>query len=287
MNLLESRYWYKICTCFLMRKKEIINACYFIKIDVHLQPQNFISYSMEEKDNELENQEIEENITNEEHKTEGETLSKTEAFIDKNKKKIIYAVVALVVIIAGYFIYNKIYLGPKDDEAHQEMFMAENYFAKDSFKLALNGDGQYPGFIRIADDYSSTHAGNLANYYAGICYLHLGQFEDAIQYLKKYSTDDVLLYSSSQGALGDASLELNKLEDAVSYYEKAANDKPNQFSSPFYLMKLGFVYEKLNQWDKALEVYETLEKQYNRTNEGRKIEKYIMRAKIKLNKDEL
>lgn len=237
---------------------------------------------MEENNKKFENKDIEKNVENHES-----ALSKTEQYIDKNKKSITYVVAGLIVIIALYFIYKKSYLAPLEDQAHQEMFMAENYFAKDSFKLALNGDGQYPGFIKIIEDYGSTNAGNLANYYAGVCYLHLNDFENAIKYLSDYSTDDPLLYTTAKGALGDAYLELGKLDDAILNYKKAAYDKPNQFSSPFYLMKLGFVYEKQEKWDKALEIYEFLEKEYNRSNEGRKIEKYITRAKIKLNKDEL
>ncbi len=236
---------------------------------------------MEENNKKLENQE------NEDLESSESTFSKTEEFIDKNKKSILYIVGGLVLIVALYFIYKKSYLAPLEDQAHQEMFMAENYFAKDSFNLALNGDGQYPGFLQIIEEYGSTNAGNLANYYAGVSYLRLGQFEEAIKYLKEYSTEDPLLYAAANGAIGDANLELGKLDDAVKYYKRAAYDKPNQFSSPFYLMKLGFVYEKQEQWEKALEVYEYIDKQYNRTNEGRKIEKYITRVKIKLNKDEL
>lgn len=214
-------------------------------------------------------------------------LSKTEQFIDKNKKSITFVVAGLIIIVALYFIYKKSYLGSLEEEAHQEMFMAENYFAKDSFKLALYGDGQYPGFIKIIEEYSSTNAGNLANYYAGISYLHLNDFNNAIKYLSDYSTDDALLYACAKGALGDANLELGKLDEAISYYKKAAYDKPNEFLSPFYLMKLGFVYEKQEKWDKALKIYEFIEKEYNRSNEARKIEKYITRAKIKLNINEL
>lgn len=236
---------------------------------------------MKEDNKKIENQEVDSTNENE------SVLSKTEQFIDKNKKSVSYVVIGLIVVVALFFIYKKSYLAPLEDEAHQEMFMAENYFAKDSFKLALHGDGQYPGFLGIVDEYGSTNAGNLANYYAGICFLRLGQFEDAIKYLKEYSTDDVLLYSSSNGALGDAYLELGQLEDAVKFYKKAAYDKANQFTSPFYLMKLGFVYEKLEKWEKALEVYELIEKQYNKTNEGRKVEKYIARVKLKLNKEEI
>ena len=211
-------------------------------------------------------------------------LTRTEMFIENNNKIIMIIIGAIVLIIGGYLGYKKFYIGPMEDEAHQEMFMAEQYFSKDSFNLALKGDAQYPGFITIIDQYGSTKAGNLSNYYAGICYLNLGQFDKAIEYLSDYSTDDKLLYPVSQGAMGDACMELGKTEEALSYYKKAADEKPNEFTSPIYMMKAGFALEKLNKWEEALAIYERIEKEFNKTNEGRKIEKYITRAKIKLNK---
>jgi tetratricopeptide (TPR) repeat protein len=215
----------------------------------------------------------------------GNVLTRTELYIEKNRK-ILMIIVALIVVGVGAWLgYKKLIVEPNEVSAHQEMFMAEQYFAKDSFKLALNGDAQYPGFITIIDQYGSTKAGNLSNYYAGICYLNMGQFDKAVEYLNEFSTDDNMLYPISQGALGDANLELGKTEDALAFYKKAADDKPNDFTSPIYLMKAGFALEKLNRWDEALTTYERIEKEFNRTNEGRKIEKYITRAKIKLNKN--
>ncbi|OFX39953.1 MAG: hypothetical protein A2X08_17940 [Bacteroidetes bacterium GWA2_32_17] len=211
-------------------------------------------------------------------------LTRTEMFIENNNKIIMIIIGAIVLIIGGYLGYKKFYIGPMEDEAHQEMFMAEQYFSKDSFNLALKGDAQYPGFITIIDQYGSTKAGNLSNYYAGVCYLNLGQFDKAIEYLSDYSTNDKLLYPVSQGAMGDACMELGKTEEALSYYKKAADEKPNEFTSPIYMMKAGFALEKLNKWEEALAIYERIEKEFNKTNEGRKIEKYITRAKIKLNK---
>lgn len=214
----------------------------------------------------------------------GNVLTKTEQYIEDNRKMLMIVVLSILVVVGGYLGYKKLFIGPMETEAHQEMFMAEQYFAKDSFKLALNGDAQYPGFISIIDQYGSTKAGNIANYYAGICYLNMGQFDKSIEYLSDFSTDDKLLYPVSQGAMGDANLELGKNEEALDFYKKAADEKPNDFTSPVYLMKEGFVLEKLNRWEEALAIYERIEKEYNRTNEGRKIEKYITRAKIKLNK---
>lgn len=214
----------------------------------------------------------------------GNVLTRTEQYIEDNRKVLMIVVIAIVVVVGGYLGYKKLYVAPMEAEAHQEMFMAEQYFAKDSFKLALNGDAQYPGFISIIEQYGSTKAGNLSNYYAGICYLNMGQFDKSIEYLSDYSTDDKMLYPVSQGAMGDANLELGKNEEALSFYKKAADEKPNDFTTPIYLMKAGFVLEKLNRWEEALATYERIEKEYNRTNEGRKIEKYITRVKIKLNK---
>lgn len=214
----------------------------------------------------------------------GNVLTKTELYIEKNRKVLMIVVGAIILIVGGYLGYKKLYITPMEAEAHEEMFMAEQYFAKDSFNLALNGDVQYPGFLKIIEQYGSTKAGNLSYYYAGVCYLNTGKFDKAIEYLSDFSTDDKLLYPISQGAIGDANMELGKTEEALAFYKKAADEQPNEFTSPVYLMKAGFVLEKLNKWEEALAIYERIEKEYNRTNEGRKIEKYITRAKLKLNK---
>ncbi len=211
-------------------------------------------------------------------------LTKTEMFIENNRKILMIIIGAIIVVVGGYLGYKKFYIAPMESEAHQEMFMAEQYFAKDSFNLALKGDAQYPGFLTIIDQYGSTKAGNLSDYYAGVCYLNLGQFDKSIEYLSDFSTNDKLLYPVSQGAMGDACMELGKTEEALTYYKKAADEKPNDFTSPIYMMKAGFALEKLNKWEEALAIYERIDKEYNKTNEGRKIEKYITRAKIKLNK---
>lgn len=214
----------------------------------------------------------------------GNVLTKTEQFIENNQKILVAAVIGIIVVVGGYLGYKKLYLAPLENEAHQEMFMAEQYFAKDSFNLALNGDNLNAGFLKITEEYSSTSAGNLASYYAGICYLNLGKFEQAVEYLEDFSTEDKLLFPVSQGATGDAYLELGNLDEALSFYRKAADKMPNDFTTPIYLMKAGFVLEKLNRWEEALSTYKRIEKEYNRTNEGRKIEKYITRASLKLNK---
>ena len=124
-----------------------------------------------------------------------ETLSKTEQYIEDNQKSLTIIVGAIVAVIALFIGYQNLYLAPIEKDAQAEMFMAELYFQKDSFNLAINGDGNYLGFIDIADEYSGTKAATLANYYAGLSYLNTGDFESTIEYLDNFSSDDIILSS--------------------------------------------------------------------------------------------
>jgi len=210
-------------------------------------------------------------------------LSKTEQYIEDNQKSLTIIVVVAVLIIGGYLGFKKFYLSPQENDAQSQMFVAEQYFEKDSFNLALNGFGEYPGFLEIIDDYGITKTANLARYYAGISYLNLGQYEEAIDYLKKFDSDDNMLAPIATGAIGDANMELGNAKTAVSYYEKAANMVENNFTAPIYLMKAGLAYEELGDNKAALEMYKTIKADYAKTTEGRQIEKYIARVEAKMN----
>ena len=153
----------------------------------------------------------------------------------------------------------------------------------DSLKLALNGDGNYLGFIDIADNYKFTKTGNLANYGAGICYLHLGDYQSAIDYLNKYSKKDKVIGSLALGATGDAYVELGDIEKGIAKYLEAAEFADNAFNSPLFLMKAGELYELSGKFTDALTVYEKIKDKYPESTEGSSIEKYIARVKL-LNK---
>jgi len=210
-------------------------------------------------------------------------LTRTERFIESNGKVISIVVGAIVVVVAGVLAFNKFYIQPKEDEAMSQMFMAENYFEKDSFNLAINGDGNYLGFLDIIDDYGITKSANRAKYYAGISYLHLGQYEEAIDYLKKFKTDDLLLSPVKEGAIGDAMLELGKKEDALSQYKKAYSTTENELTTPVYKMKAAAILESMNQYADALKLYEEIKKEYPQTAEGSTVDKYIARVKVQMN----
>ncbi len=210
-------------------------------------------------------------------------LTKSEQFLEANQKLIGIVIGAIVLVVVGYLGLNKFYLEPRSTEAQEQMFMAQNYFEKDSFNLALNGDGNNPGFLDIIDDFGSTDAGNLANYYAGVSYLNLGQYDNAIEYLKKFSTDDVLLGPIAVGAQGDANLELGKADKALDLYTEAYKMNENELTTPVYMLKAGELLESSNKAADALKLYETIKQKYAETNEGRSIDKYIARAKAKMN----
>lgn len=208
-----------------------------------------------------------------------EALSKTEVFIERNQKILYIIIGAIIVIVLGIFGFKKLYLAPKDKEAQSQMYMAEKYFEKDSLRLALNGDGNYLGFLDIISDYKLTKAADLAHYYSGICYLHLGEYQTAIDHLMKFKGKDQIISSMALGALGDAYLELDNRDKALDYYMKAAENNSNDFTTPMFLLKAGMTCELKGNYAKALELYERIRDEFRTSNEFRNIDKYIARVK--------
>lgn len=207
-----------------------------------------------------------------------EVYSKTETFINDNKNILSGIVIALIVLIGGYFSYQNFYIAPMQEEAQEEMFMAEKYFAIDSMNLAIYGDGVYAGFLEITDNYSGTKAGNLARYYLGIAFLRTGQFEAAIQELKKFDSEDEMLGPLAIGAMGDAFMELGDLNKAVDHYEDAATHRKNEFTSPMFLKKAAATHEILGNYSDALDHYKTIQEEYKNSAEAANIEKFIAKA---------
>lgn len=208
-----------------------------------------------------------------------EALSKTEVFIEKNQKILGIVIGAIALVVLAYFGFQRFYLAPRETQAQSQMFMAEKYFEQDSLKLALNGDGQYPGFLEIIDDYGMTKSAKLAHYYAGIIYLNEGQFEEAISHLKKFKTKDALVQPMAQGAIGDAYMELGKTAEAADYYLKASKISENEFTTPVFLQKAAWAFEEAGNNVKALEAYDRIRVEFPRSAEARDVEKYIARLK--------
>ena len=204
-------------------------------------------------------------------------LTTAELFFEKNAKLISIIFGAAVVVALLLLATHRFYTIPHEAKAKEQIFTAEQYFEKDSFNLALNGDGNYPGVLDIIDNYGRTATGNLAKYYAGISYLHLGKYKEAIDYLENFKTDDLLLKPVATGAIGDAYAELGNKEKALKYYTEAAEMKSNNFTSPIYMMKEARMYETMGNKEKALAIYKIIKEKYSDSNEGRLADKYIAR----------
>jgi len=206
------------------------------------------------------------------------TLNKMEQWFEHNKKMITYVVGAFVVVVGGYFAVTQFYLKPKEASAQNDMFMAQKYFEQDSLKLALNGDGNYPVFLKIIDDYKWTASANLAHYYAGCCYLQTGKFDEAISMFQDYKAKDHVTGAMALGCLGDAYSEKGDMTKAIEYYKQAAASNENGFTTPMFLMRAGMALEHEGKGAEAKSMYEQIQFKYPNSQQARDIEKYIARA---------
>ena len=211
-----------------------------------------------------------------------EARDTAQEFFEKNQNIIYIVVGAIVLLIGGYLAYKNLYQGPRQQEAVEQMFQAEFQFQRDSFALALeNPGGGYPGFKGIIEDYSGTKAANAARYYAGISYMNLGRFDDAIEYLEKFNPSGQVTPIMKYGALGDCYSELQDYSKAISMYQKASTTKENDFLTPYYLKKLAMLYDMQGNGDEALKMFQKIKKEYPNSLQASDVDKYI--AKFELN----
>lgn len=205
-------------------------------------------------------------------------------FILENQKSLGFILGGVVVLVLLYFGYQRFYLAPRAEAAQDQMYKAENYATIDSLRQrAIDGDGSFPGFKEIADEYDNTKSANIANAYLGGLYLREGKYQDAISALEKYSnTGSQILDPLVIGMLGDAYSELKDYKRAASYYKKAADQNQNSFTTPLMLKKLGLVYEAQNDFKQAADAYKRIKTDYPESAEGATVEGLIARAEARL-----
>lgn len=203
------------------------------------------------------------------------SVSKVSDFFERNSKLIWGIVIAAIVVGAAILCYQKFYLQPKKAEGQAQMFPAEASFKAGNYDLALNGDGNNLGFAQVIDQYGAK-AGRAVYFYAGVCELNLGKYQEALDYLKKYKGKDEILEARALACQGDAYVGLEKYDQALSCYDKAASTADNIFAAT-YLLKAGVVCEEQGKSDKALEYYKKIREQYPQSMEGYDIDKYISR----------
>lgn len=208
-------------------------------------------------------------------------LSVTEQWIEDNQKWIMSVIAVIIVLVAGYLALRHFYIEPRGEQARAEMFKGEIYLERDSFNLALNGDGgDYAGFKAIADKYSSTDAGNLAKAYAGICCYNLGNNEEALEYFKDYSGSNDIFATNIIGMIGNCQANLGNYDEAIKSFRKAARKADNALTSPIFLKKAAVVAEKKGDYAQAIDFYEEIKNDYSDSYIGRDIDKYIERARL-------
>lgn len=209
----------------------------------------------------------------------GEAKDQAQGFLEENQNTILAVVLGLLIIVGGYFAYKYLVQIPNEEKAAIEMYKVQNLFQVDSFARALEGPGGGNlGFKDIINEYGSTNSGNLAQYYAGLCYLHLGNFEEAITHLEAFSASGSITPAMRYGAIADAHSELGNESDAISNYKSAAAASPNDFSSPYYLQKLGQYLERSGKKEEAKKAYQQIKNDYPESPQGLAIDKYLGRV---------
>lgn len=218
-----------------------------------------------------------------------DAAGKSEVFFTKHRNVILGAIVAVIVVVAAVICYNTFIGGPRADKASTALARGQEYFNAEQFDKALNGDGAgYTGFVKIASDYGSTDAGNLANLYAGLSYYHLGQAKEAVKYLEKYSpSDDAMVSPAAVAALGNAYAAVGQVDKAVSKLKEAASkadskarEGANYSLSPTFMLQAGELLESQGKTDEALQVYQDIKKKYVNSVlvQSNDIDKYIERT---------
>jgi tetratricopeptide (TPR) repeat protein len=231
-----------------------------------------------------------ESTTAEVFNTLDESASKTEEWVVRNQKYIFSVVGAVALVVLGIIGYNNLIAEPNAKEAMNEMAKAQSYFDeavnaadKDSlFTLALNGGQGKFGMLDIADQYSGTPAGNLANYYAGMAYLNMNTYEEAIKYLSDFSSEDMMLSAMAKGGIGDAFVQLNQLNEGLEYYQKAVKESTNDFTTPLFLMKSARIAMRLGENRKALEHLTRIKSDFSKSNQAKDIDVLIGKASASL-----
>ena len=220
-------------------------------------------------------------IENQQEAAVAEAVSKTEQFFQKNGKSVVIALVVVVLLVVCGYLYKSLVIDSNEQKASEMIVEAQDRFAGENpdFALALNGDENGAGFLDVAEQYGSTAAGNIANHYAGICYLRLGDLENAEKYLAQYDAVDELagevVNAQNLGLRGDIAVEKGEYEAAVALYKKAVAASKNIYTAPLYLYKQILAYAALGNKAEAQKCFEVLQANYPMAVEVRDAEKVL------------
>ena len=213
-----------------------------------------------------------------------DAVNKLDAFWRKNNKIISYVGIGIIVLVGGWYAYNQFVVKPNEEKAQAAIFKAEEYYRMDSLQKALNGDGTNKGFLYVINNYGGTKSGELARYYAGVSYLQLKDFDNAIKYLKDFDTDSEMIQSIAWGRLADAYSEKGDKNKAIDLYKKAGRHfTEEEVHSSEFLFRAAQLLEMDNKKDEAVDIYKELKEKFPRTDKGGQADRYIYRLEVQPN----
>ena len=249
----------------------------------------------EEAANEVSSEQLShESTTAEVFDTLDEKAGKTEAWVIQHQRTILFTIVAVVVVGLGYMFYKQFVSEPREREISEQLSFAQSVFnqaldanttaTRDSlFTLSLNGDKTHAGFLKIIKDHGSSKAGNVANYAAGMAYLQLNKYKEAVTHLDKFSSEDPILSALALGNIGDAFVALKQPKEAMDYYKKAIDKSDNTLTAPIYMNKAALVAEEQKNYKEALEYLEKIKNDYPKSQEATSADMQISRVKTLMN----
>ena len=241
----------------------------------------------EEAANEVSSEQLShESTTAEVFDTLDEKAGKTEAWVIQHQRTILFTIVAVVVVGLGYMFYKQFVSEPREREISEQLSFAQSVFnqaldanttaTRDSlFTLSLNGDKTHAGFLKIIKDHGSSKAGNVANYAAGMAYLQLNKYKEAVTHLDKFSSSDPILNALALGNIGDAFVALNQPKEAMDYYKKAIDESDNVLTAPIYLSKAAQVAQDQKNYKEALTYLERIKTDYPNSEEAASVDVQI------------
>ncbi|MEI8278763.1 MAG: tetratricopeptide repeat protein [Bacteroidota bacterium] len=206
-----------------------------------------------------------------------EALVKVQSMYETNKNRINTSITVILVVVLGYFAYQKFYIAPRETKAAAAAYFPQRYFSVDSLDKALNGDGQHKGFLSIEKQYSGTKTANLCHFYSGVCYLHMGDSKNAIKQLEDFDAKGTAVQYIAIGTLGDAYMDAGNNKKGIECYEKAAANKEDKILTPMYLSRVATAYEMNNQPEEAKKMYKRLHDEYPQSPSSRDAERNLAR----------
>lgn len=211
----------------------------------------------------------------------GEVIASSETFIERNKKSLLFSVLAVILITGGVLAYHNLYSQPRNERANEAIFRGERYFQNGMDEIALFGNNNnFIGFEAIINQYRGTRAANLAHAYAGIAHARLGNNEQALKHLNRFRGRDLLIAPAVVGAKGDVYMNMGETDRAIRYFMRAAEQANNDMLSPIFLRKAGQAYLLLNNFDRAIDIFERIQRDHINSPEAMEADRFIQMARM-------